>query len=210
MISITLDQCIYDEELAARKVREYIGKILENKDTTLPAISGMTTPAKLIECAVDISAIKVQILKIDIKGYARQPWDNINASGGQINAIYMMFLAVLFSYVRKIVIDQSALTTSKVLIVDNPFGTTGSAYLWDDIWTILEKNDIQLICPTHTITPKIRSFFPKNYLLTNKFSTDNVAKVCIKEATCNKESVKRTKELMYGQLTLGEEFEAES
>lgn len=79
MISINLDQCIYDDDLAARKVREYIGKILENKDTTLPTISGMTIPAKLIECAVDISVIKVQILKIDIKGYARQPWDNINA-----------------------------------------------------------------------------------------------------------------------------------
>ena len=209
MITINLDTCIYDDELAVRKVREYIGKILDSKDITLPAIGGMTTPAKLIECAADISAIKVQILKIDIKGYARQPWDNINASGGQINAIYMMFLAVLFSYVRKIVIDQSALTTSKVLIVDNPFGTTGSAYLWDDIWAILEKNNIQLICPTHTINPKIRSFFSKSYLLTNKFSMDNVAKVCIKEATCNEESVKRTKELMYGQLTFEEKFEVE-
>jgi hypothetical protein len=28
MISINLDKCIYDDELAARKVREYIGKIL--------------------------------------------------------------------------------------------------------------------------------------------------------------------------------------
>lgn len=208
MISTNLDTCIYDDELAVRRVREYIGKILDSKDITLPAINGMTTPAKLIECAVDLSAIRVHILKIDIKGYARQPWDNINASGGQINAIYMMFLAVLFSYIRKIVIDQSALTTSKVLIVDNPFGTTGSAYLWDDIWAILEKNDTQLICPTHTINPKIRSFFPMSYLLTNKFSTDNVATVCIKEATCNEESVKRTKELMYGQLTFKEKFEA--
>ena len=209
IITINLDVCIYDEDLAVRRVGEYISKILDSKDITLPAISGMTTPAKLIECAVDVSAIKVHILKIDIKRYTRQPWDNINASGGQINAIYMMFLAVLFSYVRKIVIDQSALTTSKVLIVDNPFGTTGSAYLWDDIWAILEKNDIQLICPTHTINPKIRSFFPKSYLLTNKFSMDNVVKVCIKEATCNEASVKRTKELMYGQLTLEEKFEAE-
>jgi len=208
MIRTNMDACIYDDELAARKVREYIGKILDSKDTTLPAINVMTTPAKLIECAVDVSAIKVHVLKIDIKGYTRQQWDNINASGGQINAIYMMFLAVLFSYIRKIVIDQSALTTSKVLIVDNPFGTTGSAYLWDDIWAILEKNDIQLICPTHTINPKIRSFFPKSYLLTNKFSMDNVAKVCIKEATCNEASVKRTKEFMYGQLTFEQKFEA--
>lgn len=209
IININLDACIYDDELAVRKVREYISKILDTKDITLPAISGMTIPAKLIECAVDVSAIKINILKIDIKKYTRQPWDNINASGGQINAIYMIFLAVLFSYVRKIVIDQSALTTSKVLIVDNPFGTTGSAYLWDDIWAILEKNDIQLICPTHTITPRIRSFFPKSYLLTNKFSVDNVVKVCVKEATCNEASVKRTKELMYGQLTFEEKFEVE-
>lgn len=209
MISTNMDACIYDEELAVRKVREYVGKILDNKDITLPTVSGMTTPTRLIECAVDMNAIKVQVLKVDIQGHTRQLWDNINASGGQINAIYMMFLAVIFSYIRKIVIDQSALSTSKVLIVDNPFGATGSAYLWDDIWAILEKNDVQLICPTHTIAPKIRSFFPKSYLLTNKFSMDNVAKVCIKEATCNEASVKRTKEFMYGQLTFDEKFEAE-
>ncbi|HWR26000.1 MAG TPA: hypothetical protein VN278_07150, partial [Methanosarcina sp.] len=205
MISTNLDQCIYSDEQSALNVRSFIRKILDSKDATRHSIGEMTIPAKLLECVIDMSSIKVQILKIDIKGYVRQPWDNINASGGQINAIYIMFLAVLFSYIRKIVIDQSALSTSKVLIVDNPFGTTGSAYLWDDIWTILERNNIQLICPTHTISPKIRSFFPKSYVLVNKFSTDNTVKVCIKEANHNKESVKRTKELMYGQLTLTEE-----
>ncbi|KKG07771.1 hypothetical protein [Methanosarcina sp. 2.H.A.1B.4] len=209
MISTNLDACIYDEELAVRNVREYVGKILGNKDIILDDVRKMTTPTKLIECAVDMNAIRVHVLKVDIQKHTPQLWDNINASGGQINAMYMMFLAVLFSYIRKIVIDQSALATSKILIVDNPFGTTGSAYLWDDIWAILEKNNIQLICPTHMINPKIRSFFPKSYLLTNKFSVDNAVKVCIKEATCNEASVKRTKEFMYGQLTFDEKFEAE-
>lgn len=207
LIRIDFDRYEYPEEQARDIIKKYIQDLLNDDKIDEKKLINLITPRELIGKVIDLDSIRVQIRKLDKNPpYKLQDWEKINASDGQENAMYIIFLASLLSYIREIVVNRNDIVTSKILIVDNPFGSTGAGYLWERIWSIMERNKIQLICPGHNIDSTVRSFFPVSYLLTEDMSTNGRTRVVVKESNINGESINRAIQLRNGQMTLGHEF----
>jgi len=183
MIRINFDNCIYDDDRAMVEMRRYIqdlNKNIWNGSIKLEELEKALRPNQLVKRIIDIGKIRVKIRKIDQDSHDYQIWDMIKASDGQENTMFIIFLIVLMSYIRDIVVGRHDKNTSKVLIIDNPFGSTGAYYLWEPIWSILERNNVQMICSGHKIGAKIRDFFPVNHLLTREISSSGRIRVNIK------------------------------
>jgi chromosome segregation ATPase len=207
LVRIDFDRHEYPEEQARDIIKKYIQDLLNDDKIDEKKLINRITPRELIGKVIDLDSIRVQIRKLDKKPpYKFQDWEKINASTGQENAMYIIFLASLLSYIREIVVNRNDIVASKILIVDNPFGSTGAGYLWERIWSIMERNKIQLICPGHNIDPTVRSFFPVSYLLTEDMSTNGRTRVVVKESNMNGKSIERAIQLRNGQMTLGHEF----
>jgi len=208
MIKINFDKCKYSDEQAENEMKHYIRDLIrnieENKIDKTNAIHSLT-PALLLNRVMDMKNIQLKMRKLDtitnnMQKFVR--WEQIEASDSQTNAIFIIFLVVLMSYIRNIVIDRRDITTSKMMIIDNPFGSTSNSYLWDVIASILEQNSVQLICPTHSIRTDILKYFPLHFKLTTEPSASGRSRVGIKveakDETLN--AIKRQQ--MYGQITL--------
>jgi len=182
MVRINFNECEYSEERAESEMRYYIQELIQEIEVGnigKKDLINYLTPAYLINKVLDMKLIKLDIRKIDRNSLKFQRWEKIQASGGQENAMYIIFLVVLMSYIRDIVVDRRDKNTSKVLVIDNPFGTTSSYYLWEKIWSILEKNNVQLICPGHKIGTNVMEFFPINHLLTEEISSEGRTRIGI-------------------------------
>lgn len=182
MVRINFNECEYSEERAESEMRYYIQELIQKIEVSnigKKDLINYLTPAYLINKVLDMKLLKLDIRKIDRNSLKFQRWEKIQASGGQENAMYIIFLVVLMSYIRDIVIDRRDKNTSKVLVIDNPFGTTSSYYLWEKIWSILEKNNVQLICPGHKIGTNVMEFFPINHLLTEEISSEGRTRIRI-------------------------------
>jgi chromosome segregation ATPase len=182
MVRINFNECEYSEERAESEMRYYIQELIQEIEVGnigKKELINYLTPAYLINKVLDMKLIKLDIRKIDRNSLKFQRWEKIQASGGQENAMYIIFLVVLMSYIRDIVVDRRDKNTSKVLVIDNPFGTTSSYYLWEKIWSILEKNNVQLICPGHKIGTNVMEFFPINHLLTEEISSEGRTRIGI-------------------------------
>lgn len=182
MVRINFNECEYSEERAESEMRYYIQELIQEIEVGKigkKELINNLTPAYLINKVLDMKLLKLDIRKIDRNSLKFQRWEKIQASGGQENAMYIIFLVVLMSYIRDIVVDRRDKNTSKVLVIDNPFGTTSSYYLWEKIWSILEKNNVQLICPGHKIGTNVMEFFPINHLLTEEISSEDQTRIGI-------------------------------
>ncbi len=182
-----LDECFhpdgYSEAEAEVEMRRYIqdlSRSIESGKIGQDDLVDHLRPKQLVSRVMDLGRARAKIRKIDRGSRDFQAWDMIKASEGQENAIYIIFFVILMSFIRYIVVNGIYEITAKVLIVDNPFGSTGAYYLWEPIWSILERNNVQLICSGHKIRSEIREFFPINHLLTEEISTDNTIRINIK------------------------------
>lgn len=183
MVRINFAQCTYPEAEAEVEMRRYIqdlSRSIESGKIGQDDLVDHLRPKQLVSRVMDMGRARVKIRKIDRGSRDFQAWDMIKASEGQENAIYIIFFVILMSFIRHIVVSGIYEKTAKVLIVDNPFGSTGAYYLWEPIWSILERNNVQLICSGHKIRSEIREFFPINHLLTEEISTDNTIRINIK------------------------------
>jgi chromosome segregation ATPase/uncharacterized membrane protein len=183
MVRINFAQCTYPEAEAEVEMRRYIqdlSRSIESGKIGQDDLVDHLRPKQLVSRVMDMGRVRVKIRKIDRGSRDFQAWDMIKASEGQENAIYIIFFVILMSFIRHIVVSGIYEKTAKVLIVDNPFGSTGAYYLWEPIWSILERNNVQLICSGHKIRSEIREFFPINHLLTEEISTDNTIRINIK------------------------------
>lgn len=190
MLEINFDDCIYPDEVARGEMHRHIQDLtahIQAGTLTREDLEKALAPGQLVGRVVDMDRIRVRIRKIDIDAYPLQLWDRIRASEGQENTMYIILLVVLMSTIRAIVIGRPDQNTAKVLFVDNPFGSTGSHYLWEKIWSILERNNVQMICSGHKIDAKIREFFPISYLLTDELSTGGRMRIGIKFIGAGKE-----------------------
>ncbi|MDI6720687.1 MAG: hypothetical protein QMD46_13875, partial [Methanomicrobiales archaeon] len=173
MLHINFEDCIYRDEVARGEMHRYIQDLTAHiQDGTLSRgeLEKALAPGQLVGRVMDMSRIRVKIRKIDIDTYPFQLWEKIKASEGQENTMHIILLVVLISTIRAIVVGRHDRNTAKVLFVDNPFGSTGSYYLWEKIWSILDRNNVQMICSAHKIDAKVREFFPISYLLTSEIS----------------------------------------
>lgn len=187
MVKINFDECNYPDDRAQIEMRRYIQDLNKGiRDGILKRqdLQKSFRPEQLVGRVIEMGKIQVKIRKIEEESQILQKWDSIKASDGQENTMYIIFLIALMSFIRNIVVGRYDKNTSKVLLLDNPFGSTGSFYLWEPIWAILKRNNIQLICSGHKIGSKIREFFPVNHLLTEDISQSGLRRVNIKvEAT---------------------------
>ncbi|MFA4850152.1 MAG: hypothetical protein WC626_10555 [Methanoregula sp.] len=183
MIRINFDECIFEEERAQVEMRRYIqdlNKGIRDGIIKRPELQKSFRPEQLVARLMEMGKIQVKIRKIEEESQGFQKWDSIKASDGQENTMYIIFLIALMSYIRNIVVGRYDTNTSKVLLLDNPFGSTGAFYLWAPIWSILKRNNIQLICSGHKISSKIREFFPVNCILTEDIAKSGLKRVNIK------------------------------
>lgn len=206
MIRINFDKCTYPDEQAELEMQHYIRDLIHDIETNTIDKSKLVdclAPAHLINRVLDMKNIQLEMRKIDqddIQRFLR--WEQIEASDGQTNAIFIIFLVVLMSYIRDIVIDRKDINTSKMMIVDNPFGSTSSAYLWETIVSILEKNNVQMICPTHTIKADVLKYFPIHFTLTTEPSASGRKRVGIKVHAKDEILNAIERQQRYGQITL--------
>jgi DNA repair exonuclease SbcCD ATPase subunit/uncharacterized membrane protein len=173
MLQINFEDCTYRDEVARGEMHRYIQDLTAHiQDGTLSRgeLGKALAPGQLVGRVMDMGRIRVKIRKIDIDTYPFQLWEKIKASEGQENTMHIILLVVLISTIRAIVVGRHDRNTAKVLFVDNPFGSTGSYYLWEKIWSILDRNNVQMICSGHKIDAKVREFFPISYLLTSEIS----------------------------------------
>ena len=173
MLQINFEDCKYRDEVCRGEMHRYIQDLtarIQAGTLTREELEKALAPGQLVGRVIDMDRIRVKIRKIDIGTYPFQLWEKIKASEGQENTMHIILLVVLISAIRAIVTGRPDQNTAKVLIVDNPFGSTGSYYLWEKIWSILDHNNVQMICSGHKIDAKVREFFPISYLLTDEVS----------------------------------------
>lgn len=183
MLQINFDDCIHRDEVARGEMHRHVQELtarIQAGSLTREELEKALSPGQLVGRVMDMDRIRVKIRKIDIDAYPFQLWDKIKASEGQENTMYIILLVVIMSTIRTIVVGRPDQDTAKVLFVDNPFGSTGSYYLWEKIWSILERNNVQMICSGHKIDAKIREFFPISYLLTDDSSAGGRMRIGIK------------------------------
>lgn len=206
MIRINFNKCEYKDEQAEYEMRHYIKTLIqdiENEKISKIDLVDCLTPAVLLNKVIDMKVIKMEMRKIDEDGLQKYlRWEQIEASDGETNAIFIVFLVVLMSYIRDIVIDRKDINTSKMLIIDNPFGSTSSPYLWEAIGLILEKNNVQLICPGHSFDANIMKYFPINIILTMEKSTSGRKRVGIKVHAKDETLNAMQRQQRFGQIQL--------
>lgn len=108
-------------------------------------------------------------------------WEQALGSEGQNNSLYFIFAACLISYIRMLSITNTSANTKKVIVADNPFGSTSAVYLWDPMFKVLKQNNIQLIAPGHGIRRETTSRFSVNYLLNQDILQDGRRRVVVKD-----------------------------
>jgi hypothetical protein len=205
MIRINFHECEYTDDMAVSEMRHYIQQLIEDIEglkISQKDLADYLTPVHLINKVLDMKNVSLSIRKIDTNDTKFQRWEKIQASDGQENAMFIIFMVVLMSYIRDIVVDRKDRNTSKVLIVDNPFGSTSACYLWEKIAAILEKNNVQIICPGHKISPGVREYFPVRHVLTEEISTDGRTRVSVKTSAKDEIMDKIQQQQRYGQLML--------
>ena len=206
MIRINFNKCEYKDEQAELEMQHYIRDLIrdieDNKIDKMKLVDCLT-PALLLNRVLDMKAIQMEMRKIDQNGIQRfLRWEQIEASDGQTNAIFIVFLVVLMSYIRDIVIDRKDINTSKMMIIDNPFGSTSGSYLWEAIASILERNNVQLICPGHNIKADVLKYFPIHFTLTTEPSTSGRTRIGIKVKAKDETLDAINRQQRFGQITL--------
>lgn len=99
-------------------------------------------------------------------------WKDIVGSTGQTNTTYLMIAICLISYIRKLY-NRNSNDTRKVILCDNPFGSSGATYLYEPLMQLLEVNNIQFICPGFNIPASLLGLFKVNYVLDQKLLPNN-------------------------------------
>lgn len=176
----------YSEEEQVRRMENYIKTIIrdidESEEVEKLKISKMLESKKLLAQITDMEKASLKLFKVeDINGKSRYlRWERAVGSEGQSNAIYLTFAICLISFIRANA-SLSDSESKKVIISDNPFGSTGATYLWDPIFKILRENNVQLIAPGYDISKELLSRFSVNYLLNKGEGTEGRESIVIKD-----------------------------
>jgi len=146
-------------------------------------VAARLSTKELLAQITDMDKATVRLYKIEsIPENSRfYRWENAIGSEGQNNSLYFIFAACLISFIRMLSITNTSVKTKKVIIADNPFGSTSAVYLWDPMFKIMEQNDIQLIAPGHRIPREIISRFGVSYLLNQDILQDGRMRVVVKD-----------------------------
>ena len=180
---LEIKQPDWDPAMATTKIESFIDKVMEgcevrytqgetSNETPNEFITTQFTTNKLYDEIVGINSIKIIIKKLEFAGeeidIAPISWQEAQKnSGGEGFATYFIILISLLSYMRKessIVGDRSK-ESSKVLIMDNPFGKISSEHLLKPVMEIAKKYNTQLLCFTAQKGDNIYNEFENIYHL---------------------------------------------
>ncbi|NLL67972.1 MAG: hypothetical protein GX236_09805 [Clostridiaceae bacterium] len=169
------------------RMKNYINSIVKEIDEVGSAdrniIALRFSTKELLAQITDMDKAAVRLYKIESipenSRYYR--WERAVGSEGQNNSLYFIFAACLISFIRMLTTSNTYLKTKKVIIADNPFGSTSAVYLWQPMFDIMKQNDIQLIAPGHRIPREITSKFSVNYLLNQEIFEDGRIRVVVKD-----------------------------
>lgn len=164
-------------------INSIVKEISEEGAVDRKRVAAKLSTKELLAQITDMDKAAVKLYKIESipensKSYR---WENAIGSEGQNNSLYFIFAACLISFIRMLSITNTSLKTKKVIIADNPFGSTSAAYLWDPMFKIMKQNDIQLIAPGHRIPREITSKFGVSYLLNQDILQDGRMRVVVKD-----------------------------
>ena len=172
------------------KESEDIKRTIENK------VSIYLSDRKLLNLVLDMETIKIKLYKFDIenKNSGLRYWEDViveNSGGQKFIACFALFSA-LVEYTRRKELEslgeEEKVESSKVFILDNPFGKTSSKHLLEPMIEISKKFNIQMICLSDLSQSSITDKFSLIYQLALRSSKyTNNSFLMIEEARNNSE-----------------------
>lgn len=161
-----IEECIRDLREECKHTDD-IRKTIENK------VIACLSDRVLLNLTLDIETIKVKLYKFDIenKNSGLRQWEEviIENSGGQKFIACFALLSALTQYTRKKELenmgeDEKA-ESSKVFVLDNPFGKTSSKHLLEPMIEISKRFNTQMICLSDLSQSSITDKFTLIYQL---------------------------------------------
>ncbi len=170
-------------------------KVAENKQSLIDKkIKEWLSDRELLNKVINSETIEVKLYKIDIseKNSGLRKWKEVivDNSGGEKFISCLILVIALIQYSRtkifeKIGNDQT-LETTKIFIIDNPFGKMSSTHLLKGLTNILEKFNVQAICLSdlsqssitnqfkviYQMSLKTGKYTEKSYLTTDRITTN--------------------------------------
>lgn len=175
---ISLQIPYVDETEYGARMSEYIDSTVEQADALsseaerMKFIRGRLSWKRLFSVIVtDMNDIRLNLYKRErMKEQSRYlRYEEAVGSTGQSQGIYIQFLIAVINYIASIHSrDADSTSLRKVIFIDNPFGAAKDIYIWEPIFTMLRKNNVQLIVPCRGATPAITGRFDVNYVLGQK------------------------------------------
>ena len=161
-----LEECIQSlrEEC---KQSEDVKRTIENK------VVSHLSDRRLLNLVLDVETIKVKLYKFDIenRNSGLRYWEDViveNSGGQKFIACFALFSA-LVEYTRRKELEklgeEEKIESSKVFVLDNPFGKTSSKHLLEPMIEIAKKFNTQMICLSDLSQSSITDKFSLIYQL---------------------------------------------
>jgi len=158
-----VEACIAD----MRKKKKDSG--LSDKDMR-GIISARLSDREILNQVIGQATIDVKLLKVDAShAYTKlRTWESVQTdnSGGELFVSCFALLSALMDYSRKSILpDGSQENSTKVMLIDNPFGTTSSEHLLNALVKVAEQFNMQMICLSDLSQSSITAKFTLIYQL---------------------------------------------
>lgn len=156
-----------------QNLREECKQSEDRKKTIENKVAILLSDRQLLNLTLDIETIKVKLYKFDIenKNSGLRQWEEVivGNSGGQKFIACFALISALIEYTRRKELElkgeEEKLESSKVFILDNPFGKTSSKHLLEPMIEISKKFNIQMICLSDLSQSSITDKFTLIYQL---------------------------------------------
>lgn len=166
-----IDECIQSLREECKQSKN-TNEVIEKKVTSYLA------DRKLLNVTLNVETIKVKLYKFDIenKNSGLRAWEEVivGNSGGQKFIACFVLISALIEYTRRKELEargeEEIKETSKVFILDNPFGKTSSKHLLEPMMEISKKFNIQMFCLSDLSQSSITDKFTIIYQLALKNS----------------------------------------
>lgn len=167
-------------------------KTAENRQALIDKrIKEWLSDRELLNKIINSETIEVKLYKIDISenNSGLRKWKEviIDNSGGEKFISCLILVIALIQYSRSKIFEKvgndKSIDTTKIFLIDNPFGKMSSTHLLKGLTTILEKFNVQAICLSDLSQSSITNQFNVIYqmsLKTGKYTdksyltTDNI------------------------------------
>lgn len=133
-------------------------------------IEAKMSDREILNQTIGQHTIDIQLLKVDVSSANTKfrKWENVitDNSGGELFLSCFTLLSILIDYSRNSALGKSISgSNTKVMLIDNPFGTTSSNHLLEAMIKVAERFKMQLLCLSDLSQSSITSKFPLIYQL---------------------------------------------